>query len=720
MKHLSMPCIFRGRLIIGLVFLGIAGLFIWPGHLLGSDSDPPIDFTALSLEELKNVEITDVEITSVSKKREKISEAPAAVFVITQDDIRRSGVTTIPDALRLAPGVQVARTDTRGWAVSVRGFNDYYSNKLLVLIDGRSVYSPIFSGVFWDTQDTLLSDIERIEVIRGPGSVLWGANAVNGVINIITKHAKDTRGGLVTAGIGSEECGFGSVRYGDTLKENTYYRIYAKYFSRGQLESTCEEDDDNDDGDPMEVMSEDMRIDSWYAFRGGFRVDYEPWENDSVMIQGEGYFNRDDIESDTAGPFSEDEQKNSKIRGGHILGRWRHTFSETSELGFHAYYDRVKRNSADARYAVNTFDFDFHHRFTTGECHEVTWGLGYRFISDEIDNFYYHSYLIYFKPETKDQFLYSAFVQDEIRLFDDRLRLTIGSKVEHNDFTGTEIQPGVRMLWAPSERHSLWGAVSRAVRVPARLDHDGTTGIHIPDSPFDKHRKPRGTEDPGEIIIIDTRTGSEDFDSEEVIAYELGYKVQPSDQLWIDAAAFYNQYDNLKTYEECWDCDDTSVIGDDDFGDSDFPFHINRFYSDNNMKGYSYGFELAADWRVTNWWRIRGEYSYLNIDMRLNKESTDTDTETELEGEDPRNQFSLRSSLDIGRSLELDLWLRYVDNLPSEDIESYTAFDAQLIWKPYKNFEFSIVGQNLIDHYHHEFSSVEVERGGYCKINWRF
>ncbi len=716
MKHLFNACIFCNRmhqfLLLSVAWTLIPFVSLCRADQTSPAEDFPVDFTALSLEELKNVEII-----SVSKKPEKISLTPAAVFVITQEDIRRSGVTTIPDALRLAPGVQVARMDTHKWAVSVRGFNQLYANKLLVMIDGRSVYSPIFSGVLWDVQDTLLADIERIEIIRGPGSTLWGANAVNGVINIITKNAKDTRGGLVTAGNGTKEHAFGSVRYGDVLGEVAHYRIYAKYFQRDQLDDSVRDESAVINDDSEEVWDIDnMSADHWNGFRWGFRMDWEPAASDALCLQGEAYINGDDIEEyPIFGDSGAPDGKTSRNEGGHFLARWRHTLSETSETAFQMYYDRTKRDSPEAKYEVNTFDFDFQHHFVGGKRHEITWGLGYRFISDRIDDFSFNFYPVVFDPDSRDQSLFSAFVQDQMDIIEDRLSLTLGSKFEHNEFTGYEVQPAVRILWTPGERHSVWGAVSRAVRAPARSDHDGSIPVQI--------RRPSSEADYGEgTIIIDTESGSDDFDSEEVIAYEIGYRLCLTDRVWVDIAIFYNEYKGLKTMEEylLGDSEETESSREADIALNEaFASHINQFYPENRMKGYTYGFEMIADWKAADWWRLNFIYSYLETQMCLTDDSTDIKSEPKIEGDSPRYQFSARSTMNITKKLELDLWLRYVDNLPARHIPSYTTLDTRLSWRPVKTLELSLIGQDLLDS-HPEFSAHEVERSAYFKVTWKF
>ncbi|MCP4353754.1 MAG: TonB-dependent receptor [Desulfobacterales bacterium] len=695
-------------------------IFVLFPHSRADDNsvqESSIDFTMLSLEELKNVEII-----SVSKKPEKISQAAAAVFVITQEDIRRAGITSIPDALRLVPGVQVAQTNTRGWAISVRGFNDTYSNKLLVMIDGRSVYTPIYSGVFWDEQDTILEDIERIEVIRGPGSALWGSNAVNGVINIITKNADKTIGGLVSAG--GPDHNYMNIRYGDVLGNDIYYRIYGKYSCIDQLDDSI-----RDWKKKHYIMEEDLPTDNWREFRGGFRTDWKSGTTDSFTLQGEAHAieddmemevhikdeDEDDVEIDTYKTTKE--KSDSRIEGVHLLGRWHHTFSETSDSVLQIYSDHTERDSMLTKFAIDTFDLDFQHRFALGMRHEITWGVGYRFISDKLESF---NFMI-FEPERYDQNIFSGFVQDEVQFSEDRLYLTIGSKFEHNGFTGLEIQPNIRLLWTPREHHSVWGAVSRAVRVPSRSERNGAIvsefgNFQPSDTPALKSALKSENDFSGNRSSNIIEIGTDSFDSEDVVAFEIGYRFRPAQKLWLDLAAFYNRYHKLQTSE----CSASRTI----------PAEWERLlgkmeqewafeYTDNNMDGETYGVEASADWQMTGQWNFRLAYSYLQMCMHLT-DSTDTKSISLTENTSPRHQFSMRSSLDITKQIEFDIWLRYVGELPAKPADSYTALGARLAWKPFKNLEFSVTGNNLTDRLHSEFSVIEVERSIYGKVTWRF
>jgi iron complex outermembrane receptor protein len=685
----------RGRSFFGRCLrraaIGALLLSIVAGVCLASASDTepllPADLTELSLEDLM-----DIEITSVAKKAQKLSEAAAAVFVITQEDIRRSGATSIPEALRMAPGLEVARIDANKWAVTSRGFNGRFANKLLVLIDGRTVYTPLYSGVYWDMKDTLLEDIDRIEVIRGPGASLWGANAVNGVINIITKSAKDTQGGLIVAGAGTEEQGFGAVRYGGKLGQDIDSRAYVKYFDR----------------DSGVFSSGENGADQWDILRAGFRMDWQRSGPDALTLEGDIYDGEAGVTVVTKSfdpyvppTFDEDDD----ISGANLLGRWKHTVSDTSEIALQVYYDRTERNGAILDQIHDTFDLDLQQQFTLGKRHEIVWGLGYRFVSDNIENTFYGSW----DPDSRDDDLYSGFVQDDITLIKDQLRLTLGSKFEHNDYTGSEIQPNGRLMWTPREGHSIWTAVSRAVRTPSRTEEDGrlNTTVLPPGSLLPLF--------PGYGVV--SLFGDGDYESEELLAYELGYRVQPTDQFSVDIATFFNDYSNLRTLEPANPFLEVSPS----------PAHlVFPFTADNKMDGEAYGVEVAADWRASDWWRIQASYTYLQIQLELDRDSGDTLSES-AEGESPHHQVSLRSSMDIVSDVALDLWVRYVDDLPSQDVDSYFTLAVRLGWKLDRNVELSVVGQNLLDNQHPEYKPefidtipTEVERGVYGKVTWQF
>ena len=434
-------------------------------------------------------------VTTVARKQEKLSETPAAIEVITPEDIRRSGALTIPEALRWAPGLDVARIDSHRYAVSSRGFNGEFANKQLVLMDGRSIYVPSFGGVYWDQQYTLLDDIERIEVIRGPGGTLYGPNAMNGVISIITKSAKDTQGGLLSAGTGTEERWQAAARYGGQARTNLFYRVYGTGFEQDNLAG-------GDQGD------------GWRHNQGGFRLDWEAAEDNLVTFQGD-YYQGDAGETvrvltqplpTTLTPVTVNNPV--KYNGGNLLGRWTHTFQNGSQSRLQLYYDHYDRSDQVwvGGAIGNTFDLDFDHRFEWGERQEIVWGVGDRVTSDHKRPTLATAFL----PETRTLNLFTGFVQDQIRLVPERLSLYAGSKLEHNDFTGWEVQPSGRLVWTATPRQTVWAAVTRAIRTPTRVDNDLLLVVA-----------------PANIPVPGTRIfGSSKVSSEVENAYELGYRVQ--------------------------------------------------------------------------------------------------------------------------------------------------------------------------------------------------
>jgi iron complex outermembrane receptor protein len=644
------------------------------------------DVTTLSMEDLMNMQVT-----SVSKRTQKVADAAAAVFVITQEDIRRSGATSIPEALRLVPGLEVARIDENKWAIASRGFNGRFDNKLLVLIDGRSVYTPLFSGVYWNVQDVMLEDIDRIEVIRGPGATLWGANAVNGVINIISKKAKDTQSGVVTAGAGSEERGSGGVRYGSKIGD-TSYRAYGKYFNWG----------------PSLYPTGMTAHDGWDAMRGGFRADWTPAGANSLTLQGDIYHSKYGetltVPSLNA-PYSSTFPNNGNYSGGNILGRWNHS-SEGSSMSLQMYYDNttIADNSLFVDHQ-NIFDMDFQHGFHVGDSQQFVWGLGYRSIRDRNDS----SFSVSLQPNQVTLNHFSAFVQDEISLVDNRLRLTFGSKFEHNDFTGFEVQPNARLLWTLTPNQSVWTAVSRAVRTPALTEE----GLRLNSAVIPPATPTNPTPFPAVVTVF----GSHQFQSEDLLAYELGYRVQVTSSLSADISTFYNRYSNLRTAEPGAPFIEGSPAPTD---------IVVPFVASNKMSGGTYGAELFADWRVAPKWRLVGSYSYLQMNIQKNSDSLDPTSDIP-NGSSPRHQWYLRSSIDLPKHFEHDTTLRFVDHLPSLSIPSYYSLDAHLGWRPVPRVEFSIGGQNLLDNQHLEFipdfintAPTVVKRTVYGSMTFKF
>jgi iron complex outermembrane recepter protein len=637
----------------------------------------------------------DVRVTTVSREESTVGESPAAVFVISQEMIRRSGARNIPEVLRMVPGLDVARIDGNKWAVSARGFNDRFRGLLLVQIDGRTVYSPVTTGTYWDTVNYPLEDIDRIEVIRGPGATVWGANAVNGIINIITKSSKDTQGGMLSVGGGNMERGFTDFRFGGRIGDHLTYRAYGMWSERTK-----------------EFSLAGNTNDQWREYRTGLRLDWQPNDRDTFTFEGDFFHSnpgRRDNRPTKAPPFFFDNVEDEVTTGADVLARWTHEIDKDSNWSLQFYWDSFYHvfTNDPFRWAQDTYDVDFQHQFRLWEKQRVIWGLGYRLTDiDASQSGRDGGFIIKWFPEHRLLNLYSAFLQDEISLVEDRLTLTLGSKIEHNDFTGFEVQPSGRLLWTPTKQQSAWLAVSRAVRTPSLGDHDVrfTQPTAVPGAP-----------------VFPQLVGNPNFRGEDVLAYELGYRTQATDKLSVDVATFYNVYDNLQVL----------VSGSPRRAHGATLIPVLR---ENRMDGETYGVELAATWQLTRWWRLFGAYSYLKMNLHADQSlppATARSAEQVQGGEgvNPENQFYLQSSWDLPWNVEFDLIGRYVDRLPGfpgsiPTIESYVSLDARLAWRPRKNLELAVVGQNLLDSHHPEFGTsvlvhaplVELRRGLYGKV----
>jgi iron complex outermembrane recepter protein len=618
---------------------------------LGQPSDSgtsPTVLKKLSVEELMNVVVT-----SVSRRAEPLSHAGSAIQVITQDDIRRSGATSLPEALRLASNLQVAQVDSREWAISARGFNGTIANKLLVLIDGRTVYTPLFSGVFWDVQDVVLADIERIEVISGPGATLWGANAVNGVINVITKSSKDTHGLLVSGGGGGALSAFGNARYAGTAGQNVSYRVYGKGFDRQSSALPTGLD----------------AADDWQMGQGGFRVEWENSRENRFSLQGDAY----------GGQMTMLAGSDAYLNGGNVVGRWARTLSPTSDIRLRVYFDRTYRDNPGVfAEGLNTYDAEFQHRIQLGRRHNVVWGVGYRLLDDHLRN----SGSLAFLPTDIARSWFGGFLQDEIAVVPDRFSVALGAKLEHNEYTGFEIQPSGRLNWNLGQPGTVWAAVSRAVRAPSRIDRE----LFAPAAP--------------PYFLA----GGPDFRSEEVVAYELGYRLQHR-ALRMSLATFYNRYDRLRSIEQV-------------NPPAAFPVVIG-----NGVEGESYGAELTAEYKVANAWRVRAGYTEMRVNLWAKPTSTDPSAGSN-ESQSPDRQFSLHSSVDLPLDLRVDAGLRYVGEIANQQLPAYTELDARLTWSPTEQLDLSLVGQNLLHRRHAEFGTLairrEIERGLHGAVEWHF
>ena len=627
------------------------------------------DLKQLTVEDLMNVEVT-----SVARHPEKLIAAASAIQVITQDDIRRSGATTIPEALRLADNLQVAQKNAHDWAISARGFNTDLANKLLVMIDGRTVYTPLYSGVFWDVQDYLLEDIDRIEVISGPGGALWGANAVNGVINIITKSAKDSQGWYADAGAGTQSRDFVGARYGGSTAAGTEFRVYGKFFD-----------------DASEKLADGASADdAWRQGRGGFRLDTRVSSQDELTLQGDLYTGHEDT------PLG----RMTDTSGENLLGRWSRSLASGSDFTLQSYVDRTHIGNPEGPLSIaglqisppgtltddlTTLDLDFQNRIHLTGREQLVWGLGFRHTHDEVGN----APAVGFFPTSLNQNLYSAFIQNEFTLRKN-LSLTVGSKLEHNDYTGFEYEPDARLSWTIDSSQALWGAVSRAVRTPSRIDRDLSEGI------------------PPYLVILE---GSANFTSEKVIAYEAGYRTQWNSKLSSSVSAFLNQYQDVRS---------TSIT----------PATIIPFYFANNLEGSTDGLEFSGNLQVSQAWSLHAGYTLLK--EHLHVKPGDFDLSQGLnETADPQNQVALRSSLNLPNRLEFDLSVRWVDTLRTNNgptpgtVPSYMELNSRLAWHPSGHLELSLTGDNLLHSRHPEYgfpdpSRVSIERSAYGKVAWRY
>lgn len=648
------------------------------------------DLTELSIEELM-----DITITSASKRPQKLQETAAAVFVITQEDIRRSGATCIPEALRMVPGLQVARNSGNMWSISSRGrnFTSAFENRMLVLVDGRNVYTPFHGGTYWDEIDTVLEDIDRIEIIRGPGNSAWGCNAINGIINIITKDSSQTQGTLLTLGGGSHDKSIIQARYGGTHNAMNY-RVYAKTRNRNAFNQTDQE----------------MNNGWTDTVQGGFRTDTNTNTSSThkLTIQGDLLSTRE------GGVFSEKEiiggvptvttkeSSNDKLIGNLMLRSTR-TISPTSLFNIQCSYDRTERHTIAYGEDRDTADIDLNQTFAPWAGHKAQWGLGYRYSSASLDaGKTYDSVKHYYNSSTL-----SGFIQDEIELTN-TVTVTFGSKFEYRDDQEPQIMPSACIMYIPTPRHNLWAAVSRAVRLPSLTEQETQLSYGVIEE-SDGYPYP----------VVMEMYGNEDIKPEEVLSWETGYRFLPTADISLDACLFYTEYKNLVTVE----FDETK---DTSLPNANQPYYLEIAHADNLKHGQSKGFELAATWQAQPWWRLYGAYSYYHISVTSETDSHDIFGDA-MEYTSPAHQISLRSSWDLPHNCEFDCWVRYVSEINQGKVPEYTTMDLRFAWKPTKHIEFSIVGQNLFEPSHLEINSeivavsnIEIERSIYAQCAIRF
>ena len=656
----------------------------------GDDKDKLPDFSNLTLQEL-----SAIKVTSVSRTQQNLSQVAAAVYVINQEEIHRSGMTTVADLLRLVPGLSVARLDGSKWAVASRGFNGRFADKLLVLIDGRSIYSPVFSGVYWDMSMPLLDDIDRIEVIRGPGASVWGADAVSGVINIITRSAGESTGASVTAGGGTSERAFGQVRFDGKVTDRISYRGYLS----------------GSDRSASPIGGGQNAHDGWSDEQGGFRIDGTN-SNGGWQLEGDLYRNRRQEVGDLPSPQAGYVQVPANIdltgSSSSLAFEWRRRFTETSDLRVTASYDSLNRPESGLPVAeTHTGDFEIQYRFTPAKHHQVSAGLSDRVISERVVG----AGLVTFTPSQLTYQVASGYAQDEIHLANDRLLLTFGAKIEHDLFAGWQLQPTARALWAPDKHRSIWIAVSKAARTPTFYERSVSAEIAY---------EPASPQTLGLPVVIGVN-GSPQYQSEILKAYEIGYRAQPSSRFSIDLATFYDDYQHLRTED----------LGTPSLFFAPQPTVLAPFVFGNNLKAKAFGGEISCIYHPLSWWKLAASYSYLDVDSRFvynappNAEDADTNNV-------PRNQWKIQSYVNLSPKVQFDSFIFSsstvvaANSTPTVLIPPHTRLDVRLGWRVTPRLEISLSGQDLLSSRHIELTPEALTpagyavRGYYLKTSWHF
>jgi iron complex outermembrane receptor protein len=657
----------------------------WAAGAVAAVTGPPPEEDSRNLADLSLEELMNESITSVSKKEQRVADAPAAVYVLTGEEILRAGHTSIPEALRMVPGLSVARIDSHTWVITARGFAGEYAGKLLVLIDGRSVYDPFFSGVSWELQDVPLEDLERIEVIRGPGATLWGSNAVNGVINIITKSASDTQGGLVVGGGGPQER-FGTLRYGGQAG-NAQYRTYFKYNENNNF-----------------VLPNNTAVqDHWNMWRAGFRTDWQATQANGFTLEGDLYNGREDSSNTLPSltpPYSRAFTSEDNVSGENVLGRWTHTSGEHSHWSLQVDFAHTEVPNPSFGIKRNILNLEFQQQLDVGSRQTVVYGAGYRLIHADYTN----SFQV-IHPETIDvDELVNIFAQDEIALVKDRLALSLGVKVERDEFSGFAWEPSARLLWTPDHSNSIWLSMSRAARAPNPLE----TETRINETVL------AGQGSPATPLTLVSVLPNPDLAAETLMAYEAGYRLQPHKNIYLDIAAFVNVYDGLILTEDYGTFLETTPA----------PTHLTvASIYDNEVKRETHGIEIAPSWQVTDWWKLAGGYTWLQMSLGSKQIAQ---VEQQQPGDSPRHQWNLRSSMQWPHAVTFDTAIYYVDALPAQGIASYTRLDARLGWRVSDSLNVSLTGTNLLHELHAEFAPygtanpVEIRRTLCAKLTWHF
>jgi len=663
------------------VFAGIVLLALPSGPAYSAQ---PPDLTQTSLEDLMNIAVT-----SVSRKEQTTSQAAAAVFVISREDIRRSGALNIPDLLRMVPGLDVGQINASNWAISARGFNGQFSNKLLVLVDGRTVYTPIFAGVLWDSQNVPLDSIERIEVIRGPGAAIWGSNAVNGVINIITRSAKDTPGGKVSGGAGNAGTGRAAIRYGGRLQSLGAYRIYAEGFQYDSLPAFTGADGHDD----------------WRLIHGGFRTDSTLSAKDSLTTEGEVFGGNEGEMVTMPTSLQPPVMGTVALRvhhwGWNLLSRWNRTISPRSDTSLQVYFNHDKTGDTTYDIGLNTYDLDFQHHVLWGSRQDIVWGLGYRVSSDETTP----STRFAITPNDRTSHLFSLFAQDEIAVLPNHLQLSLGARVEHNSYTGFDFQPSGSIAWTLNSKNMVWGAISAADRTPSRINAGFRIDVAV-------------VPGPSNLPILISVNGNPHFKNEQLTAYQVGYRSSWTSKFSVDSTVFYNRYRDLASLEPGTISIETDPAP---------PHLVVPNYLSNGLHGETHGIELFANSRVTSRWTLSPGYSFFSMHLHRFAGSQDVTDAGRTEGSIPDHQAQLRSSLNLLHNLQWNASLYFVNRLPTPAIPSYTRLDTGVIWHAGERISLNVTGQNLLKNTHSEYSATDssvnsglMRRAAYAKIVWTF
>ncbi len=665
-----------------LLIAGLAWTQVHASGPLSPSAGPPAggkQLKTMSLEQLGNVEVT-----TVSKEPEEVWRTPAAIFVITQDDIRRSGATNIPEALRLAPGVEVARITSDEYAIGIRGFNSRLSRSVLVLIDGRTVYTPFTAGTYWETQDTFLEDVDRIEVIRGPGGTIWGPNAVNGVINIITKNAKETHGATGSVAAGNVERVFGGLRYGSGNGRGLDWRVYVKGF-----------------GWSPEYHADGNSYDDWRSGQGGFRMDWDGKGRDAWRLQGDVYgqdFGERVTESTYSPPANYEKSGDAWLYGGNLLWSWRRVEGEGKDLEVDAYYAHDTRNELNFGDIRNTVDVDFIDRLPLRR-QEISWGGTVRAShGSEVEVV---SGLT-FTPSRRTDQLYQGFIQDEIALAPNRLWLTAGTKVLKTNYTGVLAEPSVRLLYRPRAAQTLWGAYTHAVRTPADVERDFNLSSYL------------GTASNG-LPLFARFSANPNFRSEQLNGYEVGYRTLAGSNVYVDIASFYNHYGDLFSED---------LTGPVVIEANPAPTHVlipAQF--GNGLVASTSGGEIAPEWRPEPWWRVGGSYTFLEMHVKKGTNSRDIGSAPGVQGSSPTHQAQIDTGFDLPKKVMVDVQARYVSALPGIHVGSYWTGNTTVQWRIGHHLQLTAGAQNLLQPHHVEFSydpgpAVGIRRSVYGQIVW--